>query len=93
MINKTSYTRKELTHKTGAKFYIIDYLRNIGKLPVVARSLKRGIPTLYHPDSIKIVQEHIDNRYKSVWFRLNTSIYNYSPSSRFWLKGMDIYFN
>ena len=66
MKNKNSYTRKELTHKTGAKYYQIDYLRNIGKLPVVARSLKRGIPTLYHPDSIKIVREHIDNRYKSV---------------------------
>ena len=64
-MNKPTLTRKELIYKTGAKYYQIDYLRNIGKLPIVARSLKRGIPTLYHPDSIKIVQEHIDRRYKS----------------------------
>ena len=66
MKNKNSYTRKELINKTGAKFYVIDYLRNIGKLPLIVRSHRKGIPTLYHPDSIKIVQEHIDNRYKSV---------------------------
>ena len=65
MKNKNSYTRKELTHKTGAKYYQIDYLRNIDKLPVVARSPKRGVPILYHPDSIKIVREHIDRHYTS----------------------------
>ena len=58
-------TRKEIVNQTGAKYYVIDYLRNIGKLPVIAESQKRGVPTLFHPDSIKIVQDHLDRRYKS----------------------------
>ena len=65
MYKKNSYTRKELIHKTGAKYYVINYLRNIGKLPLIARSNRKGVPILYHPDSIKIVREHIDRRYKS----------------------------
>ena len=59
-------TRKIIVHITGCPHYTVDYLRMCGRLPIIAESLKRGVPTLYHPDSIKIVQEHIDNRYKSV---------------------------
>ena len=58
-------TRKDLVKQTGAKYYVIDYLRNIGKLPVIAYSLRKGISTLYHPDSLKVVQDHLDRRYKS----------------------------
>ena len=65
MTRSIPLTRKDLIHKTGAKFYVIDYLRNIGKLPVVAQSQKRGVSTLYHPDSIKVIRDHIDRRYKS----------------------------
>ena len=58
-------TRKDLVNQTGAKYYVIDYLRNCGKLPVIAYSLRKGISTLYHPDSIKVVQDHLERRYKS----------------------------
>ena len=58
-------TRKQIVHKTGCPHYTVDYLRQCGRLPIIAESLKRGVPTLFHPDSIKIVQEHIDGRYKS----------------------------
>ena len=58
-------TRKEIVKQTGCPYYIVDYLRQCGRLPIIAESLKRGVPTLFHPDSIKIVQEHIDRRYKS----------------------------
>ena len=58
-------TRKEIVNQTGCPYYIVDYLRQCGRLPIIAESLKRGVPTLFHPDSIKIVQEHIDGRYKT----------------------------
>ena len=58
-------TRKDLVNQTGAKYYVIDYLRNIGKLPVIAYSLRKGISTLYHPDSIKVIRDHLERRYKS----------------------------
>jgi len=58
-------TRKDLVNQTGAKYYVIDYLRNCGKLPVIAYSLRKGISTLYHPDSIKVIRDHLERRYKS----------------------------
>ena len=58
-------TRKQIVHKTGCPHYTVDYLRQCGRLPIIAESLKRGVPTLFHPDSIKIVQDHLDRRYKS----------------------------
>ena len=62
---QNTLTRKQIVHKTGCPHYTVDYLRQCGRLPIIAESLKRGVPTLFHPDSIKIVQEHIDGRYKS----------------------------
>ena len=58
-------TRKEIIGKTNCPPYTFDYLNQCGRLPVVAISLKRGIPTMYHCDSIKVVRDHIDRRYKS----------------------------
>ena len=58
-------TRKQIVHKTGCPHYTVDYLRQCGRLPIIAESLKRGVPTLFHPDSIKIVLDHLDRRYKS----------------------------
>ena len=58
-------TRKQIVHKTGCPHYTVDYLRQCGRLPIIAESLKRCVPTLFHPDSIKIVQDHLDRRYKS----------------------------
>ena len=62
---QNTLTRKQIVHKTGCPHYTVDYLRQCGRLPIIAESLKRGVPTLFHPDSIKIVQDHIDRRYKS----------------------------
>jgi len=62
---QNTLTRKQIVHKTGCPHYTVDYLRQCGRLPIIAESLKRGVPTLFHPDSIKIVQDHFDRRYKS----------------------------
>ena len=62
---QNTLTRKQIVHKTGCPHYTVDYLRQCGRLPIIAESLKRGVPTLFHPDSIKIVQDHLDRRYKS----------------------------
>ena len=64
-IQSLPITRKEIVNQTGCPYYTVDYLRQCGRLPIIAESLKRGVPTLFHPDSIKIVQEHIDGRYKT----------------------------
>jgi len=58
----TPLTRGDLCQATGAKFFLIDYLRSLGRLPVIRKSEGRGVPTLFHPDSIKIVRKYLDNR-------------------------------
>jgi len=54
-------TRKELAEICKCPYYIIDYLRNLGKLPI-HRAGKTGRPTLYLNDSIEVVKDHIRNR-------------------------------
>ena len=58
-------TRKEIIEKTKCPPYTFDYLNQCGRLPVVARSLRRGIPSMYHYDSITIIIKHLVQRYKS----------------------------
>jgi hypothetical protein len=52
-------TMKELQNETEAPKYIINYLKENGRLPIVKESKGRGYPTLYHPDSIEIVIIHL----------------------------------
>ena len=44
---------------TGAKPYTVDYLKDVGKLPIYRESRGQGHPTLYDPKSIDIVIDHL----------------------------------
>jgi hypothetical protein len=54
-----SLSRKQLKAQTGASGYIIDYLNDCNRLPVELKSKGRGYPTLYHPDAVQVVKEHL----------------------------------
>jgi hypothetical protein len=53
------YTLKDLRYATNAPAYVILYLKDCDRLPIVQESQGRGYPTLYHPDSIQIVKDHL----------------------------------
>ena len=52
-------TIKQLQDATGVPRYIINYLRDNRRLPIVKESPRRGIPTLFHPDSINVILDHV----------------------------------
>jgi len=65
-------TMKDLQNATEAPKYIINYLKENGRLPLAKESKGRGYPTLYHPDSITIVLNHLNkSRGKNERFRGN----------------------
>lgn len=59
MVEQTPLNRTELQKATGVPAYLITYLRDCGRLPIVHESEGRGFPTLYHPDAIKVIKEHL----------------------------------
>ena len=59
MDSQKVFTRKELQRITGAPSYTIAYLNDCGRLPVVHQSKGPGYPTLYHPDCVQIINEHL----------------------------------
>lgn len=54
-----SLTLKDLQYKTNARAYVIHYLKGCNRLPIVQESKGRGYPTLYHPEAIQIVKDHL----------------------------------
>jgi|TARA_Y100000310_G_scaffold89265_1_gene86383 hypothetical protein len=56
---KRYLTKKQLTAETSAPGYTIDYLRDCKRLPIVYESRGQGYPTLYHPDAVKVVKDHL----------------------------------
>lgn len=60
MQEKKPLTLKQLQKATAVPVYIIKYLRDCGRLPVVRESQGRGYPTLYHSDSIQVVKKHVE---------------------------------
>jgi hypothetical protein len=56
---KKSITRKELIRQTQAPVYVIKYLLDCNRLKIVRDSAGPGHPILFHPDSIKIVKNHL----------------------------------
>jgi len=58
---KRYLTRKQIAQACRCPYYIVDYLRNLGKLPI-HRPGKAGRSTLYHNDSIEVIKNHIRNR-------------------------------
>ena len=59
MQQKQTLTRTELQKATGAPVYVITYLRDCERLPIVQKSRGKGYPTRYHPDAVKVVKKHM----------------------------------
>ena len=57
-----SLNRTQLCKATGAPVWLVVYLNGCGRLPIVQESRGRGYPTLYHPESIPIVKNHLAKR-------------------------------
>jgi len=56
------YTRSELAKLTNCPYYIIDYLRNSGRLKYIRKPKGKGTTAIYHQDSIKIIIEHVNSQ-------------------------------
>ena len=61
---KDTMTMKELQNATEAPKYIINYLKENGRLPIVKESKGRGYSTLYHPDAVEVVENHLKKSQK-----------------------------
>ena len=59
-----SLSRKQLKTLTGVAGYVIDYLNDCKRLPTLYESRGRGYPTLYHPDAVKVVEDHLKKGHK-----------------------------
>ena len=59
MEEKKSLNRTQLCKATGAPVWLVVYLNGCGRLPIVQESQGRGYPTLYHPEAIQIVKDHL----------------------------------
>ena len=56
---KETLNLKDLQEATNAPAYIIKYLRDCNRLPVVKHSTGRGYLTLYDLKAIEIIKEHL----------------------------------
>lgn len=61
-MQKEQITQKDLVESTGAPPYIIKYLNDCKRLPVIQDSIGIGYPTFYHPDAIQVIKEHLKKR-------------------------------
>ena len=55
-------TKKQIRDLTNCPGYIIDYLYDWGRLPVVRASKGEGYPRLYDTKAIEIVKEHLNKQ-------------------------------
>lgn len=62
MVEQQALNRTQLQKATGVSAYVIIYLKDCGRLPIVNESRGRGYPTLYHPDAIKVIKDHLRRR-------------------------------
>ena len=61
-MEQENLTKTDLRRKTGCPGYIIDYLYDCGRLPVVRASKGKGYPRLYDTKAIEIVKEHLNKQ-------------------------------
>jgi hypothetical protein len=59
MNTHSSLTKKQIKETLGCPGYIIDYLYDCGRLPVVRASKGKGYPRLYDTKAIEIVKDHL----------------------------------
>lgn len=62
MKTKKSLTRKDLQNEVKCQGYIIDYLHDCGRLPIVQESKGHGYPRFYDPSAVDIVKQHLAKR-------------------------------
>lgn len=62
MIHEKHMTKKQLRRELNCPGYVIVYLNDCGRLPIVKESKGKGYPTLYHPDSVKVIRDHISKQ-------------------------------
>ena len=62
MIIQKSLSKKQLRTETNCPGYIIDYLNDCGRLPIAKESEGPWYPTLYHPDAVNVINEHLAKR-------------------------------
>jgi len=60
MKNHVGLTRKQLSKITGAPPYTIAYLNSCGRLPMIYESNGKGSTAIYHYDSVKIIEKHLN---------------------------------
>ncbi|MBC8554749.1 MAG: hypothetical protein H8D23_34490 [Candidatus Brocadiales bacterium] len=60
MNTKNGYTRSQLAKLTNCPYFIIDYLRNTNQLKFIKRPSGKGSTAIYHPDSVRIIEEHLN---------------------------------
>ena len=56
---KEYYTRKELVELCNCPHYIIDYLRELRRLPLIRKGYG-GVPYLFAPECIEIIKAYLD---------------------------------
>ena len=57
-------TKKHIKYILECPGYIIDYLNDCGRLPLVQRSSGKGVPNLYHPNAVEIIRKHLNKSSK-----------------------------
>lgn len=62
MLHEKYMTKKQLRQELNCPGYIIVYLNDCGRLPIVKESKGKGYPTLYHPDCVQIINEHLKKK-------------------------------
>jgi len=55
-------TRRELAKKANCPFYLIDYLRNLGRLPVLKPTKGPGDPTIFDISALDIVRKYVNHK-------------------------------
>ena len=62
-MNEPKYlTKKQLRQILGCPGYLVNYLNDCGRLPVIQQSNGKGYPNLYHPSAVDVIQAHISKR-------------------------------
>ena len=59
MRTHNSLTKKQIKKTVGCPGYVIDYLNDCGRLPVVEPSRGKGYPIKYDLKAIEIVKKHL----------------------------------
>ena len=59
METKKTITKKDIRKELKCPGYVIDYLYDCGRLPVVRESKGHGYPRLYDPSAVDKVKKHL----------------------------------